>query len=241
MWDKCWSLGLHFALLGVFAHASAVLAAGNAGDVATQLVLPKDGAKPRGKVAFSAAIWLTPLHGSTRAAVPSGGSYTLSQKDKQFSPHLLVVPVGSRVRFPNEDPFFHNVFSLFDGRRFDLGLYEAGTTRDVTFAREGVSYIFCNIHPEMSAVIIALATNYYAIADQNSRFRMEEVPPGSYMLHVWVEGENAAALNQLSRVVQVTPGHTELGAIMLPAQPLANGPHANKFGQPYESGTTLAY
>ena len=75
-----------------------------------------------------------------------------------FTPHILVVPVGSVVRFPNADPFFHNVFSLFDGKRFDLGLYEAGSTKEVTFSREGLSYIFCNIHPEMSAVVISLST-----------------------------------------------------------------------------------
>jgi len=65
---------------------------------------------------------------------------------------VLVVPVGSVVDFPNHDPFFHNVFSLFDGKRFDLGLYEAGATNSVRFDRLGVSFLFCNIHPEMSAV-----------------------------------------------------------------------------------------
>ena len=188
-----------------------------------------------------AAIWLTPSHGGTSSTWPLGGTYTLIQKNKQFSPHLLVIPVGSTVHFPNEDPFFHNVFSLFDGRRFDLGLYEAGTTRDVTFPREGVSYIFCNIHPQMSAVIISLATSYYAVADQSSRFRIEDVPRGRYVLHVWLEGENEAALSRLSRAVEVAPGQMDLGPIVLPAQPIANGPHENKFGQPYDSDRAPAY
>jgi plastocyanin len=100
-----------------------------------------------------------------RRAPTTPGSFTLLQKNKMFTPHLLVVPVGSSVAFPNADPFFHNVFSLFDGRRFDLGLYEAGSTRSVVFSREGVSYIFCDIHSEMSAVVIALATPYYGFAD----------------------------------------------------------------------------
>jgi hypothetical protein len=80
----------------------------------------------------------------------------LVQKNKSFEPHILVIPAGSMVEFPNHDPFFHNVFSLFEGKRFDLGLYEAGTSRMVRFDRPGISYIFCNIHPEMSAVIITL-------------------------------------------------------------------------------------
>ena len=85
------------------------------------------------------------------------------QKNRVFQPHLLIIPVGSVVQFPNADPFFHNVFSLFDGKRFDLGLYEAGSTKSVTFSREGVSYIFCNIHPEMSAVILTLSTSLYSV------------------------------------------------------------------------------
>ena len=63
--------------------------------------------------------------------------------------------MGAVVQFPNHDPFFHNVFSLFEGKRFDLGLYEAGSSRNVSFDRPGISYIFCNIHAEMSAVVIA--------------------------------------------------------------------------------------
>jgi plastocyanin len=105
----------------------------------------------------SAVIWLEPV----QAIAPSPpGKFTLLQKNKTFTPHLLVVPVGSIVAFPNADPFFHNVFSLFDGKRFDLGLYEAGSTRSVVFSRVGVSYIFCNIHSEMSAVVIALDTPF---------------------------------------------------------------------------------
>jgi len=93
------------------------------------------------EVAPPAVIWLNPLHEAASQPI-APGSFTLLQKNKMFTPHLLVVPVGSSVAFPNADPFFHNVFSLFDGRRFDLGLYEAGSTRSVVFSREGVSYIF---------------------------------------------------------------------------------------------------
>ncbi|HVT98050.1 MAG TPA: hypothetical protein VHE33_11130, partial [Acidobacteriaceae bacterium] len=127
----------------------------------------------RGRIAYPgnvtamppAVVWLKPLQPVDPAPAEPHKSYTLLQKNRSFIPHLLVVPVGSHVEFPNEDPFYHNVFSLFDGKRFDLGLYEAGSTKTVTFSREGVSYIFCNIHPEMSAVVLALATPFYAIAD----------------------------------------------------------------------------
>ena len=111
----------------------------------------------------------------------------LVQRNKSFDPHLLIVPVGSVVAFPNRDPFFHNVFSLFEGKRFDLGLYEAGSTRDVHFDKTGISYIFCNIHPEMSAVVVALDTPYYGISDRHGQVVISGVPSGKYVLRVWHE------------------------------------------------------
>jgi plastocyanin len=102
----------------------------------------------------------------------------LVQHHKSFEPHVLVVPVGAVVDFPNHDPFFHNVFSLFEGKRFDLGLYEAGTTRRVSFDRPGISYIFCNIHAEMSAVVIALETPYYGISNRKGEIVIPQVPLG---------------------------------------------------------------
>src|SRR5271168_1333759 len=129
-------------------------------------------------------VWLSPLKPLTATSSLAVGQtvYRLVQKDKMFTPHLLVVPTGASVQFPNEDPFFHNVFSLFNGKRFDLGLYESGTTRSVRFDREGISYIFCNIHPEMGAVILALSTPYYGISTANGDISIHNVPAGSYRL-----------------------------------------------------------
>jgi len=178
-----------------------------------------------------AVIWLNPGRSGV-APLVTPGSFTLLQKNKMFTPHLLVVPVGSSVAFPNADPFFHNVFSLFDGRRFDLGLYEAGSTRSVVFSREGVSYIFCNIHSEMSAVVIALATPYYSLADAQGVFRLKGVPAGDYDLHVWVEGQRQSSQDRLTRRVHVAGEAADLGEISF-ARPEPQQ-HLNKFGQPYE-------
>src|SRR5882724_88559 len=115
--------------------------------------------------ASQVVVWLTPVGTSSESKQAPGPPPKLVQKSKSFSPHLLIVPVGSTVEFPNRDPFFHNVFSLFEGKRFDLGLYEAGTSRIVHFDRAGISYIFCNIHPEMSAVVITLPTPFYGVSD----------------------------------------------------------------------------
>jgi plastocyanin len=182
-----------------------------------------------------AAIWLTPLHATSIAAPASGKTFTLLQKNKQFSPHLLIVPVGSVVRFPNADPFFHNVFSEFEGRRFDLGLYEAGSSKEVTFGREGVSYIFCNIHPEMSAVVIALSTPFYSVEGPRGRFHIANVPADDYMLHVWVEGEGQGPSNVTARRVRISADHTDLGVIRLPLIPQAPAPHDDEYGQKYDT------
>jgi plastocyanin len=172
-----------------------------------------------------AAIWLVPLHPTVNSTPVNTGSYTLLQKNKQFTPHLLVVPVGAVVHFPNADPFFHNVFSLFDGRRFDLGLYEAGASREVTFGREGISYIFCNIHPEMSAVVIALNTPYFAVAEPKGGFRIQGVPPQDYLLHVWAQGVDQATLTSLTRRVHISADHADLGIITLPQPPTTSPTH----------------
>lgn len=184
-------------------------------------------------------IWLEPSHGTAALPFNPRGPYTLLQKNRTFIPHLQVVPVGSVVQFPNADPFFHNVFSLFDGKRFDLGLYEAGTSKSVTFSREGVSYIFCNIHPEMSAVVLALSTPLYAIADRADSFHLGGIPPGDYVLHFWIEGVPQPALAALDRPLHLADHSVDLGEINAPVSGIRT--HKNKFGEAYPPTTPSSY
>lgn len=188
-----------------------------------------------------AVIWLEPVATSAALTFVPQGHYALLQKNRTFVPHLQVIPVGTTVQFPNADPFFHNVFSMFDGKRFDLGLYEAGSTKSVTFSREGISYIFCNIHPEMSAVVLALDTPFYAVADQNEAFRLTDVPPGDYRLHVWIEGVPQSVTDPLTRRVHLPQGIMELGALLIPAAPAELRGHPNKFGQAYDPSVAVPY
>jgi hypothetical protein len=189
----------------------------------------------------SAVLWLKPLGDTPPAPFPPGREYTLVQKNRTFKPHLLVIPVGSVVQFPNRDPFFHNVFSLFDGKRFDLGLYEAGSSKSVSFSREGVSYIFCNIHPEMSGVILTLSTSLYAIADVHGDFQIENVPPGDYEMHIWIEGVPQPDLNRMTHRVHVLPGSSDLGAVQIPSILVKSQPHTNMYGQPYDRDVKPTY
>jgi hypothetical protein len=184
-------------------------------------------------------VWLKPLDPPAGFVAPAPGHFHMAQKNKTFEPHVLVIPLGSIVSFPNFDPFFHNVFSQFNGKRFDLGLYEAGSTRDVRFDHEGISYLFCNIHPEMSAVIITMSTPWYAVSSGGA-IVLQHVPPGKYEVHVWAEGANARQLSALTHRVQIGPDADSLGTITIQAE--AEPPaHKNKFGEDYRPESNAPY
>lgn len=175
--------------------------------------------------------WLTPLDKATppaRASQP----YRMVQKNKQFTPHLLVVPVGSTIEFPNEDPFFHNVFSLFNGKRFDLGLYQTHGSRAARFDREGVSYIFCNIHPEMGGIIVSIGSPYFT-SSPTGKLSLQDVPPGNYTLHVWSERATLESTRFAERKVTISEGTNDLGAIILQPVPPQTHSHKNMFGEDY--------
>ncbi len=190
------------------------------------------GPRDPARAAPAAVFWLQPLSPGESSPPRASGPFTLQQKNRTFVPHLLVVPLGSTVSFPNEDPFFHNVFSLYNGKRFDLGLYETGTTRQVVFAREGVSYIFCNIHPEMSAVVLALSTPWWAKSDSTGALRITGVPAGDYDAHLWVEGVSPDQLSHWTHHVTLRDRTQIVGDLTVPPG-TAGHRHLNKFGQPY--------
>jgi plastocyanin len=189
----------------------------------------------KGKAADAAnvAVWLVPADGTPLAPLdPNKARPRLVQHNKSFEPHVLIVKVGSQVEFPNRDPFFHNVFSLFDGKRFDLGLYEAGTTRNVQFDKPGISYIFCNIHAEMSAVVIAVNTPYYAVSDRKGQIIIPNVAPGRYVSHVWYEAAMPESLPGLSKEITVSENNSTLGTLRLSPSKMQEA-HKNMYGHDY--------
>ncbi len=212
-------------------------------DVQARIELSRAGAQkaaalPHGTV----VVWLTPDAGAMNASLDSvtPGRFRMEQKNKSFNPHLLVVPLGSTVEFPNLDPFFHNVFSQFNGKRFDLGLYEAGTTRVVHFDHEGVSYIFCNIHSQMAAVIVTLRTPYFAVATASGPIELHHVRAGDYQMHVWAEGADPKRLGALSRHVHIVSSQRDLGTIHIDV-PGGSAQHKNKFDEDYRPDTAQPY
>lgn len=139
-----------------------------------------------GGQAFSrAVVWLT---GGDPSRVPAPRRPVLDQRNLAFDPRVLVVQVGTTVDMPNNDRVLHNVFSFRDGKRFDLGLYPVGTTRRVTFDHAGLSRVFCNIHPNMAAYVLAVETPYYGITDESGSVIIPSVARGTYTYHAWRPG-----------------------------------------------------
>lgn len=176
-------------------------------------------------------IWLDPVDRSA-SPPPPGRTARMVQKDKTFTPHVLAIPVGTTVDFPNFDPIFHNAFSNYNGQIFDVGLYPPGTSRTVRFSRPGVVRVFCNIHATMSAVIVVLNSPYYTVTAADGNFTVANVPRGDYYLRVFHERTTAAPLER----------RISVGAEPLTIPPIAiseNGylsiPHKNKYGRDYPS------
>jgi plastocyanin len=138
-----------------------------------------------GRTMKDVVVWLDGA--AATPAAPLEG-VVLDQRNMAFTPRLLVVPVGTTVAMPNSDRVFHNVFSYHNGKRFDLGLYPAGTRKMVTFDQPGVSRIFCNIHPTMAAYVVAVPSSRYAVTDADGRFVIEDVDGGAQTFSLWRAG-----------------------------------------------------
>jgi plastocyanin len=190
----------------------------------------------RVKDASRVVVWLSSLDLAhlVRAAEEKQQHFRMVQHNKRFEPSLLVVPVGSTVDFPNLDPWFHNVFSLYQGKRFDLGLYQAGAQKSIRFDRPGPSYLFCNIHPEMTGVILAVGSEFFATSDKAGHYSIAGIPPGKYMLHVWYESATAETLQALERLVVVDSGNPPFTTISIPVTQPMHSDHKNKYGEKYD-------
>jgi len=177
-------------------------------------------------------VWLEPVNGSP-APPPAETAAKMIQKDKTFTPHVLPIQVGTSVNFPNFDPIFHNAFSNYNGQLFDVGLYPPGTSRHVRFARPGVVRVFCNIHANMSAVIVVLNTPYFQATPKKGNFLLDNIPPGEYILRFFHERATQATLDALTRRITITNGSVALPAIDISESGYIVIPHHNKYGHDY--------
>jgi len=177
-------------------------------------------------------VWLEPVAGSLPPP-PPGAVARMIQKDKTFTPHVLAIRAGTSVDFPNFDPIFHNAFSNYNGKTFDVGLYKPGTSRQVRFTSPGIVRVFCNIHANMSAVIVVLNTPYFEATQKNGNFGFDNILPGEYTLHFFHERATQATLDSLTRRITVTEGSVTLPVIGISESGYIVIPHHNKFGHDY--------
>ena len=216
----------------IVAGIMAFLAAGGAGfmtDAAVSgriVILEKDN-KPSEDLS-DAVIYL-----EAPAMVATAGKPTtveIAITDKTYAPHVVVVPVGSTVRFPNHDPFNHNVFSVSEPNSFDLGLYGRGETKSHTFDHPGLVRVYCNVHPRMVAYVLVMENRYYAQPGNDGSFTIDNVPAGRYRLHVWHERIPSEVVKDVTAGAAATLQDLQ---IALNAQGYKWQPHRNKYGRNY--------
>jgi len=172
-------------------------------------------------------IYLVPTDPASARTTPE--RVEIAMKERTFTPRVRVVSPGSRVDFPNQDPFQHNIFSTSPGAVFDLGLYPSGRSKDTQFRRTGAFPVYCNIHPRMSAFVVVVATPWHTLAGEDGDFRIANVPAGNYTLHVW--HERAAQFSQPLTVPAAGLSGTQ---VALDARGFRFEQHKNKFGREYD-------
>lgn len=175
----------------------------------------------------STVVSLTPKDSASARPRPSRGA--IAMNGRAFVPHVRVVTPGSRVDFPNQDPFSHNIFSSSPGAVFDLGLYPAGKSKDAPFRRPGAYAVYCNIHPRMTAFVVVAPSQWYAQAGNDGRWSIDSVPPGEYTLTVWHERAKSVT-------TPITVPAAGLGGLTtaLDARGYRFADHKNKFGREYD-------
>jgi plastocyanin len=178
-----------------------------------------DGKSAAGVLGF---VTLEPIGKKPKGRAPK--QRVMEQRNREFAPHVLAVPVGSTVTFPNFDSIFHNVFSRSDASMFDLGLYKGGEARDVKFEREGIVRLGCNLHANMSAYVIVVAAPHYAITGDDGSFTFKSLDPGKYTLKAWSEKSKAP----ITQVVTVKAGDNTVEVGVAGDAPA--GPSPDKFG-----------
>lgn len=220
-------MSLRFRFPNSKRFGSAILLAGLAstavgGDIVGRVDLTEKGGKKASDLSDIV------IYVENSKARPRPAKEVLSMKSKTFTPHVLAVSAGTTVEFPNEDPILHNVFSV-SGEGFDLGLYKRPRSGSRTFDKPGVYTIYCNIHPQMSALVMVRDNPHFAKAAKDGSFRIEGVPAGDYKIRAFHEraGEGAPV------PVKVTASGESQVNLSLDAASYKRVPHKNKFGKAY--------
>jgi plastocyanin len=215
----------------IFAGLLALALRLSAGTVSGEVRLMNDSSVKRPKDASGVVVWLsTPGKAGPRAPKRRA---LMEQKDKKFTPHVLVIETGTTVDFPNLDPIFHNAFSNFNGQIFDLVLYPPGSSQSVRFRRPGIVRVFCNIHPSMSAIIAVVDSSYFTTTEEDGSFSIPDVPAGAYRIHFFHERATPENLERLTSWVSVSAGMSQLQPVTISETGYLPVAHKNKYGRDY--------
>jgi plastocyanin len=186
-------------------------------------------------------VWLT---STEQVLAPAPRKHVqMLQKEKRFSPHILVVQTGTSVDFPNMDPIFHNAFSNYEGQTFDVALYPPGSSRTVRFDRPGIVRVFCNIHPSMSAIIVVINSKDFTTTDRDGHYSLANVNPGKYQMHFFSERATADTLAKLTQNLVVGGDVESLALVSISEAGYLPVAHKNKYGRDYpvDSGKSDSY
>jgi plastocyanin len=218
-------------ILAVCATGIASVAAGTISGTVT--FLTKRGQHP---IPAETVVWLEPAQG-TRARAEAV-RVRMVTRSKVLFPHVVAVPVGSTIEFPNDDPISHNLFSLSSPNTFDLGLYRKGAGKSHTFNAPGIVNVYCNVHPGMSAVIHVLSTPYFGFATADGKYTLADIQAGEYRLMGW---------NEQGGIVETPVAVTGQGQVTgnlnlsFDSRSYRESRHLNKDGQPYEAPRSRDY
>jgi plastocyanin len=201
-------------------------AAGGAEEISGSVQLLAKGGKglARESDVGQAVVYFEPASGAP--ARRSEAPFEMVTRQKLFQPRVLVVPRGARVRFPNQDPILHNVFSVSPGNAFDLGLYQKGPGKEERLERPGLVRVFCNVHHSMVAYILVLDTPYYTQPGPDGRFTLTGLPKGPGRLTVWHEQADPWTIELKLPQSQPIAARVEVVRPRIPS-------HLNKLGQSY--------
>ncbi|HYM60349.1 MAG TPA: hypothetical protein VEZ11_05595 [Thermoanaerobaculia bacterium] len=180
-------------------------------------------------------VWLEPA-GNAHLAKRAPVHVQLVTRSKALLPHVLAIPAGSTVDFPNDDPISHNLFSLSKPNDFDLGLYRRGAGKSQKFDSPGLVNVYCNVHPNMSAVIQVMSSPYYAFADAGGNYSIADVAPGRYRLVAWNE---LGGITESPIEVDGSGKVTGTLALTLDSRSYREVQHLNKVGKPYQAPVSV--
>jgi plastocyanin len=167
-------------------------------------------------------VTLEPASGKWQPRTPK--RHVMAQRNREFNPHVMAISVGSTVAFPNFDTIFHNVFSTSPLGAFDLGIYKTGEAREITFTKEGIIRLGCNLHANMTGYLVVVAAPAYVVTDAQGRFKFNRLAPGKYKLKAWSERSRAPVTQDITIKVGANTVNVDV------AGDAPSGPSPDKFG-----------